>query len=305
MCLAIPALLALAPACGTSAAAGEPDAGPPRDAGNPDPEFGSSQGWFRVAEGVHISEEEGERSYGRLSGAISASAPTPFHTEAMREGNCRLLTFQVAQCEPYCSGICVATNQCEPWPTYASAGRVDVDGLKASLTLVPEAPLNYYNPTTYPIPEDLFDACDAITATAAGGDVPAFDLHAAGVDNLAPETTGANITIENGSDFTLAWEPSGCDARVRLTLNAPNQAHGLPYTAILECDGPDTGSLTVPRSLIEAFPETAGQVICVSIDCPLSTFARYTRDTASIGSGDVELVVASELQFGVVHAAGD
>lgn len=292
----------LAMAC-TGGGAEQPDAGPPRDAGDPAPIFETSRGTFRVIEGVHISEEEGPRPYGRLSGAIGAEEPVSFHTETMREGNCRLLTFQVAQCDPYCDGICVDTNECVPWPTYASAGRVELEGLKSSLALVPEPPLDYYNPSSFPVPEDLFDTCDSITATAAGAEVPAFSVSAVGVDDLSPDVTGVNITLEDEKDFTLTWEPSGCDARVRLTLNAPNQAHGLPYAAIIECDGPDTGSLTVPRSLIEAFPASSGQAICVLIDCPLSTFTRYTRGTASIGDDEVELIVASELQFGVVHAA--
>ncbi len=290
-------------ACSGGGSSDSPDAGPPRDAGNPDPIFETSRGTIRVAEGVYVSEEEGPRPFGRLSGAIATAAPVSFHTETMREGNCRLLTFQVAQCDPYCDGICVDTDECVPWPTYVSAGRIDFEGLASSVALVPEPPINYYNPTSYPIPEDLFDACDAITATAAGGDVPAFEVTAFGVDDLSPDVTGVNITLDDEDDFTLTWEPSGCESRVRLTLNAPNEAHGLPYTAIIECDGPDTGSLTVPRSLIEAFPPTSGQAICVLIDCPLSTFTRYTRGTASIGADEVELVVASELQFGVIHAA--
>jgi len=295
------ALLSAMAGVACSGGAGEPDAGPPRDAGNPDPEFEVARGTFRVTEGVHLSEEEGPRPYGRVSGAIGIDEPASFHSEALREGNCRLFTFDVAQCEPWCDGICVDTNVCVPWPTFASAGRVDVEGLKTALALNPEAPLNWYNPTTWPIPEDLFDACDPITATAAGADVPAFTLHARGVDTVEPEMSGVNITLEDGEDFTLRWEPSGCDARVRLTLNSPNQAHGLPYRGIIECDGPDSGSLTIPRAVVEGFPATSGQAICVSIDCPLSTFRRYTRGTASIGDGEVELLVESEIQFGVIH----
>jgi hypothetical protein len=85
-----------------------------------------------------------------------------------------------------------------------------------------------------------------------------------------------------------------------------NNGHGLPPNAVIECEGSDTGSVTIPARLIEAFPalvtaDTCSGIACVSIDCPPSTLARYRSGSAAAGSEQVELRIQSEVKFYLVH----
>jgi hypothetical protein len=247
------------------------------------------------------SREEPDRPYAQAFGRINAADAPTFHREAMREGACRLLTFEAAFCEPFCNGVCVDENVCEPFPTWVSAGDVVVTGLKAPLRLEADQTLGFYNPTSFPIPEDLFDAGDPISATAEGDVVPAFTLAAQGVAPLESEV-GPDLVMVDGQDLEVTWTPAGGGDRIRLTLNSPNQGHGLPYRGIIECEGDDTGSLIVPRALIDTFPASFGAGICVSIDCPPSQLVRYRAGRVDPdGAGDIELVVGSAILFGALH----
>ena len=291
-------ILPLLVACGGGSSS--PDSGPPRDAADPDPLFASSHGSLRIVEGVGLSEE-GDYSYTRASGHLGAEAPVSAHDETMRAGACRLLEFEVATCDPWCDGICVATNVCQPWPSFESAGAITITGLETALTMTPRDAINWYDASVYPLPENLFGAGAVITATAAGATIAGFSIEATGVADLEADIDGINLTIEDGADAVVTWSPGDGGDRVRLTINSRNQGHGLPYDAILECDGPDDGSLTIPQALVEAMPALSGQMICVSVDCPLSTMARYSRGTTTVDGREIELVIASEIQFGVVH----
>ncbi len=297
-CRPAPLLLLFLIACGGGSSS--PDAGPPRDAADPDPLFAAPHGSLRIVEASGRSDE-GDYSFTRVSGHIGAEAPASTHSETMRDGACRLLEFDVASCDPWCDGVCVDTDVCLPWPSFESAGAIAVTGLETALTMTPRDSINWYDSTVYPLPEDLFVAGAAINATAAGATIAGFSIDATGVADLEADIAGINLTIADGVDATVTWTSAGGADRVRLTINSPNQGHGLPYRAILECDGPDSGSLTIPRALVEAMPPLSGQMICVSIDCPLSTMARYSRGTTTVDGRDIELVIASEIQFGVIH----
>ncbi len=277
------------------------DAAPVID-GNPDPLFTRTAGTISVLESEYRSEEEDFR-YSRVSAFFAAAPPPLYHTETMRVGSCRLLEFEPASCEPFCDGICVDTNVCEPFPTYSHVGSIVMDGLNVPVDLIADMPYNYYYPRNLPIPEDLFAHGAEISATASGNELPGFSVSTVGVGDLVPDFTGYNVTGDNGADYTFTWTPGGGDARVRLTLNSPNEGHGQPYSAIIECDGPDNGSLTIAREIIEAFPETQGLAICVSIDCPPSTLVRYQRGLVEVGQLEFELVVGSRVEFGIVHPA--
>ena len=102
----------------------------------------------------------------------------------------------------------------------------------------------------------------------------------------------------------VSWD-GGSDARVRLTLNADNQAHGLPYRAIVECDAEDTGQLVVPQELVEAFPAVPrppdGEVVCAGTDCPPSRLVRYRAARISEQDLEVEIRVESAVQFWIEH----
>ena len=153
-------------------------------------------------------------------------------------------------------------------------------------------------------PADLFDDGDTITATAPGDVFPSFGLTASGVAPIALELdgTGADeLRLVDGDDVTLSWGAADPDTRVRLWLPSPNNGHGLPSNFVIECEGPDTGSLVIPQAIVEAFPANPRAEICVGHDCPLSWFMRYSADTQTTTAGDIRLEVASSASFFLVH----
>jgi hypothetical protein len=306
-CSQVAACLVLVAACGDDdGAAGLDASGDPADAtpgpdADPSPRFDEVIGTIALLEIVDLTGEKGPRPYTTAFGQLFTSPPTRFHTEAMRDGACRLLTFEAALCDPFCAGICLAGNECVPYPTYVSAGTITVQGLTEPLQLVAEPSFNFYNPASFPLPEDLFADDAEVLAEAPGDELPAFSIAARGVAPLAPGSFERNLVLEDGADATVTWPAGRATDRVRLTLNTPNRAHGQPFDAIIECDAPDTGSVVIPQAIVEAFPATSGAGICVSIDCPPSTLRRYARGAADVGDGEIELVVGSELMFGVLH----
>ena len=290
-------------ACGDDSGGGA-DAGPDvPDAPRGDGGFGAGDESGRIT----IRERAGMFGSNPYTFAEFVADGLPvWHAETMRSGDCRLLEFEPAFCDPPClSGLCAPGGVCQPYPTFESAGNITVTGLKTSVTLTPSAcgfcggGEQYYTTTTYPA--DLFDDDASVTASAAGAAFPAFSVTAGGVPPLAASYPEDKITLVDGQDFTLAWTSAGSDARVRVTINANNQGHGNPYLAIIECDGDDTGSLVIPSAIIDAFPDTMAWAFCAGSDCPPSSIMRYRRGTTTAGGGTVELVIGSEVLFGVDH----
>jgi hypothetical protein len=273
------------------------DAGP--DAPRTDGGFGAGDESGRIT----IRERPGGPP--SLFGELVTGGLPRWHVETMRMGGCRLLEYQPAFCDPPCTGVCGEGNVCTPYPEYVSAGNITVSGMRAQVTLTPSGcgfcsgGVQYFSLESHP--NDLFDDDAAITASAPGAAFPAFSVSAGGVPPLQAPFAGDKITIVDDQDHTITWTSAGSDARVRLTLNANNQGHGAPYLGILECDGEDTGSLVVPGALIAGFPETMAWEACAGSDCPRSTLMRYHRGTVEAGGGLVELLVGSEIQFGVDH----
>jgi hypothetical protein len=309
--LLLPCLIAAVAACGDDASGGADagagvdaalvpdaapaaDAAPPIDAAPPAPVYGR----IRLVEGVNAYGP-----YGGATAQLTRGALASFHQVTQDDGTCRLLELVPAFCEAWCDGVCVATNVCQPWPTWISAGDLSFAGLKEAGVGLAFDGYQYYAPQV--IPAELFDPGDAVSVSAPGAEAPAFTLPAPGVATLQAAITNDEITLANGADHTFTWTPAGVgDARVRLTINANNAGHGAPYAAIIECDTADTGSVTIPRAMIEAFPETTRWEYCAGSDCPFSFATRYTRGTAATaGGGELELVVGSERAFWVRHGA--
>jgi hypothetical protein len=257
-------------------------------------------GEIRALEGRYFLEDGTTLAQNVIDGRFFDGAEPSWHQVAMTAGACVLKTFAPQSCDPFCDGICVGPNQCEPWPTGVSAGTLGITGLKVAVNIPPATDGWYYYPNVPP--PDVFDPNAAITASASGGVVPAFSVQARGVTTLQAQIPGGKITLAPGQDHRLTWTPATGDARVRLTINSPNAGHGQPYRAIIECDVPDSaGELTVPRAMVDALPELTAFAICVRIDCPPSVLLRYTRGTASVPGGHVDLTVGDQMIVGVDH----
>jgi hypothetical protein len=269
---------------------------------------GDKRGEILIYEGLTYHQDLGGQLSTSPRPTVAATiygSPFPrWHQEVMNDGTCLLKTYTPQQCDQFCEGACVGRNVCEPFPPTVSAGMLTFTGLKGVSSLSPDPSLGRYNYPTAP-PNDLFDAGAAVTVTAAGAAVPPFTLQAKGVPPIEPEIQNGRFRLTNGQDYTLRWQPAAGgppEARVRLTVNSRNLGHGVPYLAIIECDVPDApGQLTVPRAMIDVFPRIEALGACVGVDCPPSFITRYTRGTAAVPGGHVDLLVGYELAIGIDH----
>ena len=73
--------------------------------------------------------------------------------------------------------------------------------------------------------------------------------------------------------------------------------HGLPIINVMECVGPDTGSLAIPAEMTDIWPNWVTPGVCVGIDCPYSELARHTRQIVPTEAGDAWLTVRSSSLF--------
>ncbi len=287
-------------ACGDGAAtdpdggAGDDDAGPSADADvDPSPRFERHAATINVIETSAITGDATSYSYVT---AGFGTAPLPFvHTETAREGSCRLLLWENPRCGPACvDGACVAADTCEPYPTNQSAGTLTLTGLRDPTAIDPDL----FNGYTTDVLDDLFADGARITASAEGDTVGAFELSvdAPNVGNLAVQNAGTLDfpAFAPDTDFTFAWTDTDPSARVQLRM-AADAAHGQPFAAMIECDAPDTGSLTVPAALLTEYIDpqhwSCGE-------CPTQTLTRYRHATTNLGNGQtLELRVGNTVQF--------
>jgi hypothetical protein len=232
----------------------------------------------------------------QATGQFSAEAVPPWHEETMREGDCRLLEYHANECDNCWNGRCI-DGECIPYPEYLDAGTLTVAGLGADVRLSDQG--GYYYAA---LEGRSLDPGAPVSVTASGAAFPAFEATSVQPAPMEADIENGEITIEDGTDEAVHWTPADpCTARVRLTLKSTTAAHGLPPNAMIECDVRDTGTLTIPSALIEAFPASSHQDICVLIDCPASTLARYTRAAVPAGENEAELLVESVRNLWVIH----
>lgn len=225
-------------------------------------------------------------------GAEIWAAPLPTTQEVVAtEGDCTLLdgpTMNDWDCDPACdygSEACI-DGSCVDYPARAPAGDIRVQGLAGGELVLEESGGFYASPTVDP---DLFDAGDPIRIASPGGDTPALDLSALGVETLSADLE--SLDFETGEPLALSWEPPGSGQPSRIRLVLETGWHGANSLTTIWCETEDDGELTVPASLTAEFDvPSCGE-------CEQSELQRFTRDLVDFGAGPVELLVVSELDF--------
>jgi hypothetical protein len=226
--------------------------------------------------------------------AVLRSAPdAPPASLVASGGACEVWThpLEPAQCDPPCQdGVCVADDECAPFPAPIDAGEIQVTGLLDPLRFVP-GELGYTSDPDLP-PEDLFDDGAAIEVTAAGADAPAFALEATGVAPLEADLDlefDTTLVLEDGVDREIRWTPGSGDAQVQIALQVGH--HGAAYEALLVCEADDAdGELVIPGDVIASLPRQSS-----GLEQHASWIQRFTRDVADSEGGPVQLEVASRL----------
>ncbi len=299
---------------GDARRAQSPDAGTVDDAGRDGDSGGGRDGECGFADGVVATIDVGEHGdvvgaggYAEV-GAVLRDGPDPsFHVVTLEEGECRLYELAIGFCDPACSAgeTCTATGDCVPYPASISGGTIAVSGLGGHpdpIEMQPQdgSPGTYEGP--FVLPADLFGPDDRIVAAVAGDVFDAISFETRGVARLETTLTDAGLQMRGGEDAEVAWTagpaPGAC---VQMVLPFRNRSHGLPADAIVRCESPDDGSLTVPRSIVEAFPIGETPERTEGFDWPQSELTRYTRDMRETEHGPAALWVRSTLYFRFHH----
>jgi hypothetical protein len=183
-------------------------------------------------------------------------------------------------------GSCVVYD-CVAGPSERpDAGELSVDTADARFTqkLLPDDEGLY----SFGDESGVFEPGDSITASFAGGEVPAFDV--AGVfpapvviTEPVPPSDGSPISVTRGADLTLRWSGGVAGTMVSFSQDTPS-------SKVLRCLAKaESGVLTVTAAALGA------------LDAGRLDFRTVTTVRASAGSYDTTLVL---LAAGV-DAAGD
>ena len=165
---------------------------------------------------------------------------------------------------------CDNGGTCVPTPVFADSGDLSVGGLPAPLEL---SPTEYGYSGAVDLPAELFDPGDVVTLTTTGGTLPAIAARASGVASVDVALRCDEVPAP-GQDYTLTWTPSG-DPAARIRWDMEQDVH-LAQGPRIRCESADTGSLSVPAALIDAY--LYGQLHRL-------TFTRTTEEAVALPGG--------------------
>lgn len=248
---------------------------------------------------IEVTPDESGPTTGRTSvlGKVSAG-PTPLQvawTDVASEGACRLEKPRAPFCAPSCgSGVCVEDDVCQDYPAAMSVGAVTLSGVQvsggqASLTLK-EVAKAYQPPaaTTFAYPP--FAEGDAVHLSAAGGDLPGFEIETSAVAPLW--LTNDELKLEQDQALELRWE-GAADAKASSIHVKLDISHHGGSKGMIECDQDDTGSLSISGALVT---ELLGLGVA---GFPTIIVTRSSSERTAVSSGEVALVVASTTERAV------
>jgi len=240
----------------------------------------------------------------RVGGTVFDGPWPTYHVAQIEQGACRYLEFVQGFCDPPCDNFqfCNHLDECEDYPSGLSGGTLTFTGLGDDIVIPPDEWNVGYYWGPWDLPGDIFDEGDPIGASLTGADFPAVTLEAEGVAAMDTDIADALWPMVDGQDAEITWTPgTDPEACVRVLINGANNSHGMPLNHVIWCETEDTGAVTIPQALVEAFPLGSWPEICVGHDCPPSELVRYRRDAATVPQGIVELEVVSRIYFGYDH----
>lgn len=227
-----------------------------------------------------------ELDYSVVSGEVlDGVVPSTILTQVGQEGDCSLWQRKNPFCSPACKPgeACSQEGTCVPFPLPKSVGGVTVTGLEKAVAM---SPPSYFDTN---MPHPAFTPGAAVTLTAEGADYPGFTMYGQGFAPIAiPDVTW---TIKKGQPLMISWTPDSSAefARIRVRINIDQ--HGNSPVELV-CELKDTGSATVPSSLID-------QLLGFGITgFPSGHVSRHTLDKVTTGPGCVRFEVFS-------HVLGD
>jgi hypothetical protein len=136
----------------------------------------------------------------------------------------------------------------------------------------------------------------AIRAEAAGDAAGPFDLTTCAVEPPVPEGdwSAAMEARGAGEDVTLTWSNPYSTARVSLRMTTGIGTHGGISPVEIECEGRDSGSLTLPGAFLDLLYDgpywSCGE-------CGDNRLLRYHATEADVGGTTVQLRTQSPAMF--------
>jgi hypothetical protein len=163
-------------------------------------------------------------------------------------------------------------------------GQIDIQGLKVSADMAVGLNGMY---TAGGVPDDMFDAGDAITAEVAGEGLAPVSLAATGVD--PPQIGSSDLELRRGNSATVSWTPAEPGTKIQVFLSGGSH-HPHLYFATILCEAPDEqGSIEIPAELVDGFLD-------VVVGLGIRRYSRIVRTTGDVVAHDgkeVELYVGS------------
>ncbi len=173
--------------------------------------------------------------------------------EQTKAGVCRLLAPRVPFCDPPCAAgaqVCVEDDVCQPYPKLLAVGNVEVAGMAKPFAMKPV--LGTYQIVGVKLPYPAFAEGDALTFTASGDvSAAAFTMHGKGI---APLVVSKGEHVLDGSPVKLGWEAAKDPSLTTISAVFDVSYHGGTKGKV-QCEAPDTGSLTVPGDMLKALIE--------------------------------------------------
>jgi hypothetical protein len=274
-------------------------------------DFIAPRGPCEVATRVGRFTVEKQVDFGVVQGTVSDGVvPSAVPALVLEQGNCQLVERRNLVCLPACVGseTCGESGTCIPFPRQISVGEVAIRGLTKETLMSPQQPGNsYFAPGADNPPYQVQG--EVVLSASGATDLPAFQLFGIGSEPLAQAPVWL---LEAGADLVVEWAAPTADVAATVLVELTIDQHGTSPLS-LSCEFPDTGSASVPSSVID-------RLLGAGISgFPNGRITRRTADHVDIHAGTdnaaaacVELAVGSPLAATVsvsgytpCNAAGD
>jgi hypothetical protein len=237
---------------------------------------------------VEMRSNAGSTPFTRVGGGVrNGINPADVWNELAKEGDCRLLVGRMLVCTTPCAvgKVCAGSNMCVDEPLLQDMGTLTITGLVAPVS-VPFAAAQGYDgslPTGSAFPPAAAEV--AIALKTAGGKYPALSLAGRGVEPL--QFAGTGIKVARNQPLAVTWTAPAKNKSTRVHMKLDIAHHG-GIAARVDCDMADTGSASIPATLITQLMDRG------LAGFPTLALTRQTVDSATIAPGCVEFAVTSE-----------
>jgi hypothetical protein len=222
--------------------------------------------------------------------------PTSELTLIEEKNGCKMMRKENPFCDPTCESgyTCNLDGKCVPYPERIDVGTIEITGTTAPYTMKPagsKLPYYWYGDAELP----MFEPGDPVKATIEGSTrLAGFELHGYGVEQVElpdgqewdPKDPKLRYTwtLQADTPFEFTWIPSKEEEGDMYVTLAIDQHGQTPATLFCEVD--DSGSLTVPASMIN-------ELISRGVSgFPAAYVYRRTMDHVETELGCVEMEVS-------------